>query len=518
MRAFAEAWADEQIVQQAVAQLPWGHNVSLLDRIDGHAERLWYVRQAIEHGWSRAILEAQIETRVHERAGKALTNFNATLPPPHSDLAQQTLEDPYVFDFLTLGPDAQERDLERGLLEHVRDFLLELGVGFAFVGSQVHLEVGGEDFYIDLLFFHLRLRCFVVLELKTGEFKPEYAGKMNFYLSAVDAQRRPDAPGIAPAAAPFPHARTTRPWPARHPGARPMSHSIPLYLALLTVPLGVACAKNGADAQAVPRSGTAETAQSDFAKAREDYRHEKQSGLDLLDKTITDLEGKEKIARLKAKTALDGAIPAVQAQRAAFTVDLRAIDDAGAAEWDSTKARLDKEWSELKAATDKAAIAAMTVGAAYKPGEMTCEDFVGLADIEKPKVVYWAEGFNKNGKTLDSVVDVTETDKAVPFIVSDCMKSPKETLVKAIQREPAATMKPVATAPKPAKMRCDEFVALEDVARPKVVYWAEGFNKDGGATDSLVDIAETDRLVPVLVQECTDEPKLTFWQKLKKYL
>jgi predicted nuclease of restriction endonuclease-like (RecB) superfamily len=153
---------------------------------------VWYARQAIEHGWSRAVLEAQIETRLHRRAGKALTNFKATLAPPHSDLAQQTLNDPYVFDFLTLGPDAQERDLERGLLGHVRDFLLELGVGFALVGSQVHLEVGGEDFYVDLLFFHLRLRCFVVVELKTGEFKPEYAGKMNFYLSAVDSQLQRD--------------------------------------------------------------------------------------------------------------------------------------------------------------------------------------------------------------------------------------------------------------------------------------------------------------------------------------
>ncbi len=180
MRAFAEAWPDEEIVQQAVARLPWGHNVRLLDRIKSRHERLWYARQAIEHG------------RLHRRAGKALTNFKATLAPPHSDLAQQTLKDPYVFDFLTLGPDAQERDLERGLLGHVRDFLLELGVGFAFVGSQVHLEVGGEDFYVDLLFFHLRLRCFVVVELKTGEFKPEYAGKMNFYLSAVDSQLQRD--------------------------------------------------------------------------------------------------------------------------------------------------------------------------------------------------------------------------------------------------------------------------------------------------------------------------------------
>jgi predicted nuclease of restriction endonuclease-like (RecB) superfamily len=198
MRAFAEAWPDEEIVQQAVAQLPWGHNVRLLDRLRSRDERLWYVRQAVAQGWSRATLEAQIETGLHARVGTAVTNFETTLPPPHSDLAQQTLKDPYVFDFLTVGSDAQERDLERGLVEHLRDFLLELGVGFAFVGSQVRLEVGGEDFYIDLLFFHLQLRCFVVIELKSGEFKPEYAGKMNFYLSAVDAQlrREGDQPSI----------------------------------------------------------------------------------------------------------------------------------------------------------------------------------------------------------------------------------------------------------------------------------------------------------------------------------
>jgi predicted nuclease of restriction endonuclease-like (RecB) superfamily len=184
-------------VQQVAAQLPWFHSCTLLDRVKDPSTREWYARQAIEHGWSRNVLVAQIETGLHKRAGKALTNFKATLPPPHSDLAQQTLKDPYVFDFLALGPDAQERDLERGLVEHVRDFLLELGVGFAFVGSQVHLEVGGEDFYLDLLFFHLKLRCFVVIELKTGEFKPEYAGKMNFYLSAIDAKLRGE--GTSPA-------------------------------------------------------------------------------------------------------------------------------------------------------------------------------------------------------------------------------------------------------------------------------------------------------------------------------
>ncbi len=190
LRSFAAAWTDEAIVQAPLAQLTWYHHLALLEKVDGPEHRLWYARQAIEHGWSRNILVAQIETGLHKRAGKALTNFKATLPAPHSDLAQQTLKDPYVFDFLRLGRDAQERDLERGLIQHVRDFLLELGVGFAFVGSQVHLEVGGEDFYLDLLFFHLKLRCFVVIDLKMGAFKPEYAGKMNFYLSAVDAQLR----------------------------------------------------------------------------------------------------------------------------------------------------------------------------------------------------------------------------------------------------------------------------------------------------------------------------------------
>lgn len=186
MRAFAEAWPDETIVQQLVAQIPWGHNVRLLDYIKDPAEREWYVRQTIENGWSRNVLVLQIESGLYRRQGKASSNFARTLPAPQSDLAQQLLKDPYNFDFLTLGASARERDLERGLIAHLREFLLELGVGFAFVGSQYHLEVGGEDFYLDLLFYHLRLRCYVVIELKTGAFRPEHAGKMNFYLSAVD--------------------------------------------------------------------------------------------------------------------------------------------------------------------------------------------------------------------------------------------------------------------------------------------------------------------------------------------
>jgi len=186
MRAFAEAWPDEAIVKQVVSLLPWGHNVRVLQMRPDAAERRWYVEQAIAHGWSRNVLVHHIDSDLYHRQGKALTNFHQTLPSPQSDLASQLLKDPYNFDFLTLAEEAQERDLESALLVHLRDFLLEFGGGFAFVGSQYHLEVGGDDFYIDLLFYHLQLRCFVIVDLKLGKFQPEFAGKMNFYLSAVD--------------------------------------------------------------------------------------------------------------------------------------------------------------------------------------------------------------------------------------------------------------------------------------------------------------------------------------------
>jgi predicted nuclease of restriction endonuclease-like (RecB) superfamily len=176
-----------------VADLPWGHHVVLFEKVAADAARAWYAAQALEYGWSRAVLVVQLESRLYERQGKALTNFRHALPPPQSDLAQQTLKDPYVFDFLTLSREAEEHALEAGLVDHVQKFLLELGAGFAFVGRQVHLAVGGQDFYLDLLFYHLKLRCFVVIELKAKPFEPEHAGKMNFYLSAVDAKlRHPD--------------------------------------------------------------------------------------------------------------------------------------------------------------------------------------------------------------------------------------------------------------------------------------------------------------------------------------
>jgi predicted nuclease of restriction endonuclease-like (RecB) superfamily len=193
MRTLAEAWPDEAIVQQAVAQIPWGHNVRILDLVKDPSERLWYIQATIQNGWSRNILVMQIEGGLYRRQGKGITNFQATLPKPQSDLAQQIIKDPYNFDFLTLAQEAQERDLERGLLAHLRQFLIELGVGFAFVGSQVPLQVGSEEYRIDLLFYHLKLRSFVVIDLKMTSFKPEYAGKMNFYLSAVDDMlRHPD--------------------------------------------------------------------------------------------------------------------------------------------------------------------------------------------------------------------------------------------------------------------------------------------------------------------------------------
>jgi predicted nuclease of restriction endonuclease-like (RecB) superfamily len=186
MRAFSDAWPDEAIMQQLAAQIPWFHNCVLLDRVKNRAEREWYIRQTIQNGWSRNVLVHQIESRLYARQGKAVTNFDRTLPAPQSDLAREILKDPYNFDFLTLSAEARERDLHRGLLTHLRDFLLELGVGFAFVGAEYPLEVGGQDFRLDLLFYHLTLRSFVVIELKMSDFQPEMAGKMNFYLAAVD--------------------------------------------------------------------------------------------------------------------------------------------------------------------------------------------------------------------------------------------------------------------------------------------------------------------------------------------
>ena len=193
MRLFAENYPDDQIVQQLVGQIPWGHIVRILDKVKDQTEREFYIRKTIENGWSRNILEIQIETGLYLRQGKAVTNFELTMPKLQSDLANELLKSPYNFDFLGLGDEAHERDIEAAMMRHIRDYLLELGVGFAFVGSQYRLEVGGEEFFIDQLFYHLKLRSFVVLELKAGKFKPEFLGKLNFYLSAIDDLLREEA-------------------------------------------------------------------------------------------------------------------------------------------------------------------------------------------------------------------------------------------------------------------------------------------------------------------------------------
>ena len=180
---------------QLVAQIPWGHNGLILEKLSDPADALFYVQKTIENNWSRAVLTHQIESGLHLREGKAIDNFDATLPEPESDLARQLLRDPYNFDFLTLTKRHNERELEDGLIDHLTKFLLELGSGFAFVGRQYKINVDGDDYSIDLLFYHLRLHCYVVIDLKVVKFQPEFAGKMNFYISAVDSQVRTEADG-----------------------------------------------------------------------------------------------------------------------------------------------------------------------------------------------------------------------------------------------------------------------------------------------------------------------------------
>jgi predicted nuclease of restriction endonuclease-like (RecB) superfamily len=197
MRSFAQTYPDA-IGQRLVAQLPWGQNIILMTKVKDPTVRDWYAHACFESGWTRPTLEMKIESKLYERQGQAVTNFSKTLPPLQSDLARQILKDPYTFDFLGLGDEALEREIERGLLGHLKKFMLELGVGFAFLGDQYHLEVGGQDFYIDLLFYHVKLHCYVVIELKARDFQPEDAGQMSFYLSAVDGilREKEDKPTI----------------------------------------------------------------------------------------------------------------------------------------------------------------------------------------------------------------------------------------------------------------------------------------------------------------------------------
>ena len=193
MRAFAEAWPDKAIVQRVIAQLPWRQNIALLERLDDPDVRLWYARKTVEQGWSQPILCLQIEGQAHKRQGKALTNFPATLPPADSDMAAQIFKNPYLFDFIGTADPRREREVEQALVDHIQRFLLEMGAGFAFMGRQAHLEVESQDFYLDLSFYHVKLRCYVVVELKAVPFDPAFVGQLNLYLSAVDdLLRQPD--------------------------------------------------------------------------------------------------------------------------------------------------------------------------------------------------------------------------------------------------------------------------------------------------------------------------------------
>jgi len=198
MRAFAAAWPDREIVHQLAAQIPWRHNCVLLDRVKSPETRTFYIRKTIENGWSRAVLIHQLDTELHRRVGRASTNFSLTLPPVQSDLARELLKDPYVFKPAPLDETANERAVEGALLGRLKDFLIELGAGFAFVGNQYRLEVDCEEFFLDLLFYHTRLHCYVVIELKVVDFEPEFVGKMNFYQAAVDnlVKTSEDAPTI----------------------------------------------------------------------------------------------------------------------------------------------------------------------------------------------------------------------------------------------------------------------------------------------------------------------------------
>lgn len=193
MRSFAAAWPDSPIVQEALAQIPWYHHIALLEKCDNREERLWYVQQSAANGWSHNILKLHIEAGLYDRQGKAIHNFEVSLPPADSDMAAQVFKDPYLFDFLGTADPRREREVEQGLTDHIQQFLLELGAGFAFVGRQVHLEFSSTDYYLDLLFYHLKLRRYVVVELKAVPFSPGFVGTLNMYLSAVDdLLRHPD--------------------------------------------------------------------------------------------------------------------------------------------------------------------------------------------------------------------------------------------------------------------------------------------------------------------------------------
>lgn len=200
MAKFAETYPNREFVQTVSAQIPWSHNIAIIEKVKDPEQRIWYIQKTAENGWSHNVLIHQIESGLYQRQVLVdkVSNFESRLPSPQSELAAQTMKDPYVFDFIPFREEMLERDIEQALVRDITKLLLELGTGFAFLGNQYHLNVGGDDFYIDLLFYNLNLRCYVVIELKAGDFKPEYAGQLNFYLSAVDGilKKAEDHPSI----------------------------------------------------------------------------------------------------------------------------------------------------------------------------------------------------------------------------------------------------------------------------------------------------------------------------------
>ena len=200
MAKFAETYPNREFVQTVSAQIPWSHNIAIIEKVKDPEQRIWYIQKTAENGWSHNVLIHQIESGLYQRQVLVdkVSNFESRLPSPQSELATQTMKDPYVFDFIPFREEMLERDIEQALVRDVTKLLLELGTGFAFLGNQYHLNVGGDDFYIDLLFYNLNLRCYVVIELKAGDFKPDYAGQLNFYLSAVDGilKKEEDNPSI----------------------------------------------------------------------------------------------------------------------------------------------------------------------------------------------------------------------------------------------------------------------------------------------------------------------------------
>lgn len=296
-----------------------------------------------------------------------------------------------------------------------------------------------------------------------------------------------------------------------------MSRLLAVCLAFGTAQLGVAC--HNEDSRAEAAGGVkVDAPPSDIVRARDEYRRQKQADLAWLDEGIANIEAKERSLSATAKTDYHGAVASLKAEREVFARDVRTMDVAVDSTWDATKASLDAKWTHLKAATEKALGTRAPGSATYKPAQMTCDEFVALAEVERPKVLYWAEGFNQKGKATGAVVDVRESDRWLPSIVAECTASPKESLAKVVEKHAAAAPKPAAAAPAPGTMTCSEFVTYEDTSRPKLVYWAEGFNKQGDATVAEMDIDATDRLVPTLEEDCKATPKLALRERMNKHL